>query len=274
MLLRIAILLVSAIAAAAQSNPEVAKIYAADQADRANQFSMTPERMAAMTKADGPRRKRVRELLDAGALKTSEDYVRAAFIFQHGETPDDYLLAHVLGLVATKIDGSGAWIAAASLDRYLLQTGKPQILGLTLDDSVPFNRALIPDRLREALCAPTVAARSKFMAGPKDLEHLALADPCGDLRAFAGKFVLVRRDAAGEVETLQLTMSVDKEGRPADLTLTGPSIPPHADLQLNLGGSQIQIKVNHEVFDLKIDGDLVTGRYSNQTSSGPVVGFK
>jgi hypothetical protein len=114
MLLRTAILLVSAIAAAAQSNPEIAKIYEADQADRANQFSITPERMAAMTKADGPRRKRVRELLDAGALKTSEDYVRAAFIFQHGETPDEYLLAHVLGLVATKIDGSGAWIAAAS----------------------------------------------------------------------------------------------------------------------------------------------------------------
>jgi hypothetical protein len=64
-----------------------------------------------MTKANGPRRKRVRGLLDAGELKTSEDYVRAAFIFQHGERPDDYLLASVLGLVATRIDGI-LWIDA------------------------------------------------------------------------------------------------------------------------------------------------------------------
>src|SRR5690349_8658262 len=86
----------------AQPNAELAKLFAEDQAAREHQFTVTPAEMQAIAKADGPRRKRARELLGAGALHTSEDYVRAAFLFQHGSEPNDYLLAHVLGLIATK----------------------------------------------------------------------------------------------------------------------------------------------------------------------------
>lgn len=273
MLVRITLVLASLTTAAAQSNPELAKIYAADQADRVNQFSITPERMAAISKADAPRLQRAREIVAGGGLKTSEDYVRAAFLFQHGTTLEDYLLSHVLGLVATKMDGSGAWIASASLDRYLLNSGKPQVFGLALEDDVPFNKTLIPDSVRAALCVPSVAARAKFLAGSKDDASSVSANPCGTFQANLGKFILTRRNAIGEVENLSLNIFIDKEGDP-NMALTGPSIPEHADTQFSMGNEQIQIKVNGEVFDLKLRGDLVTGRYSNATSSGLVVGFR
>jgi hypothetical protein len=45
---------------------------------------------------DAARRKRVREIIKDAALRTGEDFERAACVFQHGETPEDILMAHVL----------------------------------------------------------------------------------------------------------------------------------------------------------------------------------
>jgi hypothetical protein len=67
-------------------------------------------------------------------------------------------------MIATKMDDSGAWISAASLDRYLLTKGKPQIFGLTLDGHVPFERSLLTDTIRMAVCAPSVADGARLMA--------------------------------------------------------------------------------------------------------------
>jgi hypothetical protein len=62
---------------------------------------------------DVVRRKRVHEMLNEGTVRTINDYTWASFIFQHGETPDDYLLAHVLAMVAaSRGDKVGRWIAA------------------------------------------------------------------------------------------------------------------------------------------------------------------
>ncbi|MCA0368971.1 MAG: hypothetical protein LCH57_13080 [Proteobacteria bacterium] len=151
-----------------QDNAEMAAIFAADQAIRQNvplaqyQDRAFVERMVA---EDAARRAQTRTLLDAGALKTGEDYRNAAFVFQHGSTPEDYLLAHSLA-VAAVVKGSegGAWIAAATLDRYLQMTGKEQIYGTqtrkvntapaTLD---PYNRQLVPDSLRTVLDVPPLA---------------------------------------------------------------------------------------------------------------------
>jgi hypothetical protein len=41
-------------------------------------------------------------LLESGKLETAEDFHDAAFIYQHGQKPDDYLLAHVLAMVAVQ----------------------------------------------------------------------------------------------------------------------------------------------------------------------------
>lgn len=83
-----------------------------------------------MEKHDRERRVRVHQLLDAGSVKTGQDYWFAALIFQHGEKPEDYLLAHALALTAAyKGNRNGRWLAAASLDRYLLSISRKQTYG-------------------------------------------------------------------------------------------------------------------------------------------------
>jgi hypothetical protein len=117
---------------------------------------------AEASRTDAERRAQTRKLLNDGALHTGEDFWRAAFVFQHGSTPDDYLLAHTLAIVALKKgDQDGAWIAAATLDRYLSSIKQPQIYGTqfhwpkgeaTTQD--PYNRTLISDPLRQQLGVP------------------------------------------------------------------------------------------------------------------------
>lgn len=50
----------------------IARIYKEDQAEREHQFTITPDQREIATR-DTVRRHRVRELLDSGALHTSED---------------------------------------------------------------------------------------------------------------------------------------------------------------------------------------------------------
>lgn len=102
-------------------------------------------------------------------------------MFQHGDLPDDYLKAHALAVVAAARGKSeAAWIAAATLDRYLQHIGQPQIYGtqyLRHGDSEwtqePYRRDLLSDPLREATGVPPISKqedRLKDMAGnvPKD----------------------------------------------------------------------------------------------------------
>lgn len=157
------------------SNAEMATMFAADQAVREH---LKPERfkdMAFIRKMiadDAARRARTRVLLDTGNLTTPEDYYAAAFVFQHGDQPEDYLLAHSLAIVAAAGGVKDAsWIAAATLDRYLQTIGQKQIYGtqwqarqgqqLTRD---PYDRALVPDALRTALGVPVLAMQDKRLA--------------------------------------------------------------------------------------------------------------
>lgn len=155
-------------AAAVSDNPEMAAILASDQAGRQDLGAVLAggrayaERMIA---EDAIRREQVRALLEAGALRTGADFHAAAFVFQHGSMPDDYLLAHSLALAAVaKGSTESTWIAAATLDRYLQMTGKPQIYGTqttmrrgqppTRD---PYDHVLVPESLLIALGVPTKA---------------------------------------------------------------------------------------------------------------------
>ena len=109
------------------------------------------------------------QLLNAGSLHTGEDFTLAAFLFQHGETPDDYLLAHTLAMVALgKGYGGALWIATATLDRYLQSMHQPQIYGTQFLTSPskpatqePFHRNLISDELRRQLGVPSLAAQEE-----------------------------------------------------------------------------------------------------------------
>ncbi|PZR33051.1 MAG: hypothetical protein DI526_14730 [Caulobacter segnis] len=152
----------------APDNAAMTEIFNADQAIRQGfTVGQKPDRafVERMTAEDAARRLKVRALLEAGALKTGEDFRKAAFVFQHGLRPDDFLMAHSLAIAAAaRGSQQAAWIAAASLDRYLQMTGGAQIYGTqttvrqgeapTLD---PYNRDLIPDALRSALGVPALA---------------------------------------------------------------------------------------------------------------------
>jgi hypothetical protein len=96
-------------------------------------------------------------------------FQRAAYVFQHGDTPDDYLLAHTLAMVAVARGQSGAvWIASATLDRYLNSIHQPQIYGTQFRTKPnepatqePYNRTLISDALRRQLRVPSQAVQEE-----------------------------------------------------------------------------------------------------------------
>lgn len=118
---------------APSTSTEIHQLYLDDQADRGvvpagtKPPEVTSEQMSAH---DSVRRKRANQLLEQGVLKTGADFHDAAFIFQHGDKSDDYLLAHVLAMMAVnKGDPRGRWIAAATLDRYLQAIGQSQVFG-------------------------------------------------------------------------------------------------------------------------------------------------
>ncbi len=159
--------------AADVDHPEMAKIYEADQKDR----SGGPEAIdwTLVGPRDAARRQRVRTLLEQGALRTGKDYERAAFVFQHGDTSDEILLAHVLAVTALGRGNLQArWIAAASLDRYLQRLKQPQVFGtqFTRPDAAqggewslePYNRQLLPASLLEANCIPDREHQKEMLA--------------------------------------------------------------------------------------------------------------
>ena len=116
----------------------------------------------------------------------------ASFIFQHGNTVEDCLFAHVLAMEAlVKGDESAKWIAAATLDRYLQSIKQPQIFGTQylLDPNLrhpvaggkapflagrtlqPYNEDFLPDSMRLDFCVPVLAQQKQnvtlFNAGER-----------------------------------------------------------------------------------------------------------
>ena len=122
-----------------------------------------------VSQMDAERREKTRKLLATGALHTGKDYEEAAFVFQHGDSPDNYLLAHTLAMVAvSKGDSTAIWIAAATLDRYLKSIGQKQVFGTQYSSDAkgnwtqePYNRELVSDALRHQLGVPSQTTQAK-----------------------------------------------------------------------------------------------------------------
>jgi hypothetical protein len=145
------------------SNPEMAAIFQADQADRTGGGAAVD--WAVVEPRDRARRARTLDLVQAGALSSGDDYWHAAFVLQHGSDANDYLLAHSFAIIAAARGRADAtWIAAASLDRYLQKIGRPQIYGTQFSTppgqqttQEPYDRNLVSDALRTALGVPNQA---------------------------------------------------------------------------------------------------------------------
>jgi hypothetical protein len=163
------------------SNAEMSAIFEADQADRRPGAGAAID-WSVVGPRDRARQARTLELLNTGALRSGEDFFHAAFIFQHGHEPGDYLIAHTLAVIAgARGRPDAVWIAAATLDRYLQNIGQKQIYGTQFSTpregattQEPYDRALISDALRQALGVPPQADQERQRA-----EFEARARPAG-----------------------------------------------------------------------------------------------
>jgi hypothetical protein len=148
------------VAAAAQQgvsiadNSEIAAMFAADQSDR----SAAPIDWTVVGPRDQARLSRIAELLEGGRVQTAQDFHYAAVLYEHGHNPQDYLTAHLLAVVAlAKGRLQAEQLAAASLDRYLLSIGQPQILGTQFEAGPGgivqpnYDQSALPESLRTAL---------------------------------------------------------------------------------------------------------------------------
>jgi hypothetical protein len=157
-----------------KSNPEMQRIYDEDQKPRQS-LNMTHADWATINKQDEERRSQVRDLLARNVLHSGKDFEQAAFIFQHGAGPNDYLLAHTLAMISVaRGNASALWIATATLDRYLNATKQPQIYGTQFHKTKetpwtqePYDRTVISDALRRQLGVPSQAAQEKQLESYK-----------------------------------------------------------------------------------------------------------
>lgn len=150
----------SAFAQSSAGAEDLQAIYNQDQNDRSNITAASIQR-------DTQRRELVHKLLNDGKVQTGEDYYHAAVVYQHGQTPRDYLLAHVLATTSVaKGYKDGLWLQAATLDRYLQSIKQPQIFGTQFrqyDDNPysqePYDANLVSDSLRAASCVAPYSAQ-------------------------------------------------------------------------------------------------------------------
>jgi hypothetical protein len=149
-------------------NIELYRLFQSDQADRSGEGDWEN-----MEERDRQRRKLVAKMIEDDKLHAPDDFVHAAFIFQHGADSTSYRTAHELAMKAVELDSTymrARWIAAASKDRYLQSTGKPQIYGTQLLKRngewtlQPYDTTAVTDAERASWGVPPLARQLKWEA--------------------------------------------------------------------------------------------------------------
>ena len=111
-----------------QDNEELRQLYVDDQADRSPADARAID-WSVVGARDRARQSRVKALFSQGGLQTADDYYHAAMILQHGDAPEDFLLAHefcVVAIIKGKNDHETRWLVASAEDRFLTRIGRPQ----------------------------------------------------------------------------------------------------------------------------------------------------
>jgi len=241
----------------AESSSEVHRLYLADQ-DAREELEKHPgvasaEEATKLQQGDKQRRERMRQIIDAEGLQTAEDYHDAAFIFQHGDAPEDFLLAHILATAAViKGDQEGRWIAAATLDRYLQFIKREQVFGtqyfkmgtqpFTQD---PIDPKLLTDDLRRTFCVEGRAVQNKVLDSlnknePSLSTNLCRGDDARPIRIGVVDFFgyagldLKAVQAAFPIRTGDMFLSADWKAEKEDIELavTRPTGHPPTDIGL------------------------------------------
>jgi hypothetical protein len=121
-------------------NLRLEELYLADQQDRQAVYD-TPQDVAALKQRDTMRKTSVLDMMVQGTVNTSNDLYRAAVLLLHGSEPNDFLTAHRLAVLAA-INGHrpSRWLAAASLDRFLMSVNLPQVYGTQFEHNPEENK--------------------------------------------------------------------------------------------------------------------------------------
>jgi len=154
-----------------QVSLELAELYDSDHEDQDQWEKYSDEEFGARQLA---RRNRALEIVRAGMLGALEDFYRAGWLLQHGVDSDDFLLAHVLTSVAAFEDVVLARFgSAATLDRFLMESGRAQLFGTQFEGdgrqgvpTEPYDDSL-PDSLRELFRCESVKREQAAEASPK-----------------------------------------------------------------------------------------------------------
>jgi hypothetical protein len=121
-------------------NLRLEELYAGDQKDRESVLS-TQQQVEQLRQRDLARRKEVFDMITGGNVNTVNDLYRAAVIMLHGAEPKEFLTAHRLAVMAS-VNGHkpARWLAAASLDRFLMSIGLPQTYGTQFEHDADTGR--------------------------------------------------------------------------------------------------------------------------------------
>ncbi|MBZ0321342.1 MAG: hypothetical protein K8L91_33315 [Anaerolineae bacterium] len=124
-------------------NDELRLLFETDQAERTDHPPYGTPEYWALRERDRLRRVRVMEIIASDGCTTAEDFYHAALIFQHGDALEEIAQAHQLAKQSADLGHTSArWLAAASLDRWLMYQGQPQ----------KFGTQFVPDGKRHRLC--------------------------------------------------------------------------------------------------------------------------
>ncbi len=157
-------------ATALTASLELQKLFKDDQADREPAPGVNVD-WEAIGLRDEQRELRIKELIAAGVLVSGADFYHAAMVLQHAPTPDDALLAHDLCVIAIgKGEKRAKWLAAASMDRFLIRVGRQQRFGTQAQSTWSRPPQLVPvdpnvsDALRREFDVPDLADKKKELA--------------------------------------------------------------------------------------------------------------
>jgi hypothetical protein len=155
-----------AVCIAASTNQELQKLEEADQTDRSAGSNKIDWDIVG--KRDANRRARATDILKAGEVRTADDYLNAAVIFQHGDAVEDTELALALATTATRIDSTNKdakVLTAQAWDRIMVKRGKPQWYGTQFFknkttgrwEMSPTDPVAVTEAQREAMGVPTIS---------------------------------------------------------------------------------------------------------------------
>lgn len=104
---------------------ELQSIKVEDQKDR-----IPPINWDEVSSRDELRRKRVAEIFAEGCFSSTEDYLAAALVFQHGNVADHFFQTFLWAKRAFDLgEKKASHLMALGIDRYLVNLGKKQLFG-------------------------------------------------------------------------------------------------------------------------------------------------